>query len=381
MSKSISVLGSTGSIGRQSLQVIEALGLKVCAIAANSSVRLLEEQARKFRPLAAVCCNEAGAAELRIRLADTDVKVLSGTEGLTEAASMEEADTVLTAVMGTVGLKPTMAAIKAKKRVALANKETLVCAGSMVMEAARESGAEILPVDSEHSAIFQCLQGNPRKALKRILLTASGGPFRGMKRSQLEKMTKTDALKHPNWTMGPKITVDSATLMNKGLEFIEAMHLFSVTGEQIKVIVHPQSVIHSMVEYADNSVIAQLGCPDMRIPIQYALTYPARMECIAPELDFMKLSGLTFEEPDTENFPCLKLAMDMASRGGAACAVMNAANEAAVGLFLRDKIGFNRIYEAVSETSERLWRAPAGSIDDILEADRQAREYTESICI
>jgi 1-deoxy-D-xylulose-5-phosphate reductoisomerase len=361
--------------------VIENLGLNVCAITANSNAPLLEQQARKFSPKIAVCYDDGAAADLKVRLADTSVKVLSGMEGLIEAASMDEADTVLTAVMGMIGLQPTMAAIKAKKRIALANKETLVCAGSLVMKAAKDYGAEILPVDSEHSAIFQCLQGNDSRSLKRILLTASGGPFRGMTRSQLETVTKDDALKHPNWTMGPKITIDSATLMNKGLEFIEAMHLFSVTPEQIKVIVHPQSVIHSMVEYTDNSVIAQLGCPDMRLPIQYALTYPERKPCVAKELDFMELNALTFQEPDTENFPCLRLAMDMATRGKASCAVMNGANEVAVGLFLKDKIGFNRIYEAVEKVTAELWQLPADTIENILEADRAARELTESICI
>lgn len=375
MKRRISILGSTGSIGRQSLDVIKALDFEVTALTANKNVLLLEQQARKFKPKIAVVYDENGAKDLKIRLADTDVKVLTGMDGLLQAAAMEEADTVITAVVGTIGLRPTMAAIEKGKRIALANKETLVCAGKLVMKAAKEYGAEILPVDSEHSAIFQCLMGNKGREIKRILLTASGGPFRGRTYDELANVTKAQALKHPNWSMGAKITIDSATLMNKGLEFIEAMHLFGVKPEQIKVLVHPQSIVHSMVEYVDNSVIAQMGLPDMRLPIQLALTYPDRVQSVTPEIDFTKTSALTFEEPDTDTFRCLALAMRIADHSGAACAVMNAANEAAVGLFLEDKIKFNRIYELVSEAVEKIGSDSANNIDDILRADEAARRF------
>lgn len=375
MKRRISILGSTGSIGRQSLDVIKALDFEVTALTANKNVLLLEQQAREFKPKIAVVYDENGAKDLKIRLADTDVKVLTGMDGLLQAAAMEEADTVITAVVGTIGLRPTMAAIENGKRIALANKETLVCAGKLVMKAAKEYGAEILPVDSEHSAIFQCLMGNKGREIKRILLTASGGPFRGRTYDELANVTKAQALKHPNWSMGAKITIDSATLMNKGLEFIEAMHLFGVKPEQIKVLVHPQSIVHSMVEYVDNSVIAQMGLPDMRLPIQLALTYPDRVQSVTPEIDFTKTSALTFEEPDTDTFRCLDLAMRIADHSGAACAVMNAANEAAVGLFLEDKIKFNRIYELVSEAVEKIGSDSANNIDDILRADEAARRF------
>ena len=326
----ISILGSTGSIGRQSLDVAEKLGLRVCALTANRNTALAEEQARRFRPEVMAMYSHAAAAELKVRLADTPVKVVAGEDGLIEAAVHPQADTVVTAVVGTVGLRPTLAAIYEKKRIALANKETLVCAGRIVMEEAKRNGAEIIPVDSEHSAIFQCLAGG--RPFRTIILTASGGPFRGMRREELMQVTVEDALRHPNWNMGPKITVDCATMMNKGLEFIEAMHLFGARPEQIRVLVHPQSIVHSMVEYPDHSIIAQMGMPDMRLPIELALTYPLRGPAVAPALDLTQVSALTFEHPDLEAFPCLGLAMEAARMRGTACAVMNAANETAVEL-------------------------------------------------
>ena len=308
----LSLLGATGSIGRQTLDVAEHLGLGVCALAAGKRVRELEEAARRFRPRLAVLYDEAAAAELKIRLADTETKVLSGMGGLLEAASMEEADTVLAAMSGAVGLFPALRALEAGKKLALANKETLVCAGNLVTALAKEKGLPLLPVDSEHSAIFQCLQGGGE--VRRILLTASGGPFRTLSGEALKTVTKEDALKHPNWAMGPKITVDSATLMNKGLEFIEAMWLFDLPPEKITVLVHPQSVVHSAVEFVDGAVIAQLGTPDMRLPIQLALTWPERKPSPAPALDLTKTAPLTFEEPDLRRFPCLALAMVLSTR-------------------------------------------------------------------
>ena len=371
----LSLLGATGSIGTQTLDVAEKLGLPVCALAARQSVAPMEAAARRFAPKLAVLYDEKAAADLRVRLADTETKVLSGMEGLLEAAALPEADTVLAAMSGAVGLNPALRALEAGKRLALANKETLVCAGELVTAKAREIGAELLPVDSEHSAIFQCLQG--RGEVKRILLTASGGPFRTFSPEALAKVTRADALKHPNWRMGPKITVDSATLMNKGLEFIEAMWLFGLRPEQIRVLVHPQSVVHSAVEFIDGAVIAQLGTPDMRLPIQLALTWPERKPCPAPPLDLTKTAALTFEEPDLVRFPCLKLAMDCASRRGTAdCAVMNAANEVAVGAFLEDRIGFTEICSLVSRALEALSGLPGGSLEEIVAADEAARRYT-----
>ena len=338
----LSLLGATGSIGRQTLDVAEHLGLEVCALAAGKRVRELEDAARRFRPKLAVLYDDKAAAELRIKLADTETKVLSGMGGLLEAASFPEADTVLAAMSGAVGLRPALRALEAGKKLALANKETLVCAGNLVTALAKERGLPLLPVDSEHSAIFQCLQGGGE--VRRILLTASGGPFRTLGREALKTVTREDALKHPNWAMGPKITVDSATLMNKGLEFIEAMWLFGLPPEKITVLVHPQSVVHSAVEFADGAVIAQLGTPDMRLPIQLALTWPERKPSPAPALDLTKTAPLTFEEPDLRRFPCLALAMECAGHKGTAdCAVMNAANEEAVGAFLRGQIGFTQI--------------------------------------
>ena len=373
----LSLLGATGSIGRQTLDVAEHLGLSVCALAAGKRVRELEEAARRFRPRLAVIYDEAAAAELRIRLADTETKVLSGMGGLLEAASMEEAATVLAAMSGAVGLFPALRALEAGKKLALANKETLVCAGNLVTALAKEKGLPLLPVDSEHSAIFQCLQGGGE--VRRILLTASGGPFRTLSGEALKTVTKEDALKHPNWAMGPKITVDSATLMNKGLEFIEAMWLFDLPPEKIKVLVHPQSVVHSAVEFVDGAVIAQLGTPDMRLPIQLALTWPERKPCPAPALDLTKTAPLTFEEPDLRRFPCLALAMACAGhRGTADCAVMNAANEEAVGAFLRGQIGFTQIYDLVAAVLEKLSGMPGGSLEEIVEADEAARRQLKA---
>ena len=373
----LSLLGATGSIGRQTLDVAEHLGLGVCALAAGKRVRELEEAARRFRPRLAVLYDEAAAAELKIRLADTETKVLSGMGGLLEAASMEEADTVLAAMSGAVGLFPALRALEAGKKLALANKETLVCAGNLVTALAKEKGLPLLPVDSEHSAIFQCLQGGGE--VRRILLTASGGPFRTLSGEALKTVTKEDALKHPNWAMGPKITVDSATLMNKGLEFIEAMWLFDLPPEKITVLVHPQSVVHSAVEFVDGAVIAQLGTPDMRLPIQLALTWPERKPSPAPALDLTKTAPLTFEEPDLRRFPCLALAMACAGhRGTADCAVMNAANEEAVGAFLRGQIGFTQIYDLVAAVLEKLSGMPGGSLEEIVEADEAARRQLKA---
>ena len=373
----LSLLGATGSIGRQTLDVAEHLGLGVCALAAGKRVRELEEAARRFRPRLAVLYDEAAAAELKIRLADTETKVLSGMGGLLEAASMEEADTVLAAMSGAVGLFPALRALEAGKKLALANKETLVCAGNLVTALAKEKGLPLLPVDSEHSAIFQCLQGGGE--VRRILLTASGGPFRTLSGEALKTVTKEDALKHPNWAMGPKITVDSATLMNKGLEFIVAMWLFGLPPEKIMVLVHPQSVVHSAVEFVDGAVIAQLGTPDMRLPIQLALTWPERKPSPAPALDLTKTAPLTFEEPDLRRFPCLALAMACAGhRGTADCAVMNAANEEAVGAFLRGQIGFTQIYDLVAAVLEKLSGMPGGSLEEIVEADEAARRQLKA---
>ncbi len=373
MMNSISVLGSTGSIGRQTLDAAERLGLRVEALTAQKSVKLLEEQIRRFKPRYAAVFDGAAAADLRVRVADLDLEIGEGMDGLRQATALASVEAVVTAVSGSVGLQPTLDAIAEKKRICLANKETLVCAGSLVMAAARDYGAEIVPVDSEHSAIFQCLEGR-RDQLARILLTGSGGPFRGWPRRRTKDVTPAQAVAHPNWSMGAKISVDSATMMNKGLEFIEAMHLFSVTPDDIQVVVHPQSVIHSMVELTDGTVLAQLAVPDMGLPIQYALTWPDRTASPYERLDFRAMKDLTFEAPDLEKTPCLGLAMDCARRGGAAPCVMSAANEAAVALFLEGHIGFNDIYDLVAETVERLGDAPADSLEAILEADAAARE-------
>lgn len=375
MSKTISILGATGSIGRQTLDVAEQLGLRVAALTANSNAERLEAQARKFRPRLAVLTDEAAAKDLAVRLADTDIRVLGGPEALLEAAVCPEADTVVTAVVGMVGLKPTLAAIREKKRIALANKETLVCAGQLVMDAADTYGAEIVPVDSEHSAIFQCLQGcADRREIKRLILTCSGGPFYGMTAEEVGKMTRADALRHPNWTMGPKITVDCATLMNKGLEVIEAMRLYRLPLEQVSVVIHRQSIVHSLVEYRDGAILAQLGTPDMRLPIRYAMTHPERAESPAESLDLLTCPPLTFAQPDRDVFPCLRLAEEAAEEGGTACAILNGANEEAVGLFLAEKIGFSDIPRLVKAARAAVAVQQDPSLEDILAADQAARQ-------
>ena len=375
MVHSISVLGCTGSIGRQTIAVAEHTGIRVAALTANRKIDLLEEQARRLHPEFVAVFDEAAAKEFKVAVADTDIRVGSGMEGLMEAASMEGTDCVVTAVSGSVGLRPTLAAIDEKKRIALANKETLVCAGDIVMAKAAEKGAEIVPVDSEHSAIFQCLMGRGEGELKKILLTGSGGPFRGRARAELEDVTPQQAVKHPNWSMGAKISVDSATMMNKGLEYIEAMHLFKVSPDDIEVVIHPQSVIHSMVELIDGTVIAQLGVPDMGLPIQLALTYPRRCPSMFSRLDFSTLGQLSFEKPDFEKMPCLRLAMDCARKGGTAPCVMSAANEVAVHKFLAGKLGYNRIYDAAAAAVEQIGTVYGADLDTILEADAAARRF------
>ena len=375
MSNCISLLGSTGSIGRQSLEVIAACGMTVAALTANRDVERMEEQCRQFRPRLAVMMDPAAAADLQTRLADTTVRVTSGPEGLVEAATMEEADTVLTAVVGMVGLVPTLAAVRQGKRIALANKETLVCAGELVMDGADKFGAEIVPVDSEHSAIFQCLQGcKDRGEVKRLILTASGGPFWGWGKEKIASATVEQALKHPNWSMGAKITVDSATLMNKGLEFIEAMRLYRMPPEKISIVVHRESIIHSLVEYCDNAVLAQLGVPDMRLPIQYALTWPARTQAVAKPLDLLACPPLTFHAPDYEAFPCLSLALEAAKTGGTATAILNGANEAAVGLFLAGQIPFGDIARRVERALAQVAVVQSPTLEDVLAADKAARQ-------
>ena len=375
MRRTLSILGSSGSIGRQALDVAAVCGHEVAAITVNRSAPMAEAQARRFRPRLAVAVDEDAAADLRTRLADTEVKVLSGREGLLEAASLPGADTVVTAIVGVAGLEPTLAAIACGKRIALANKETLVCAGELVMARAREAGAEIVPVDSEHSAIFQCLQGcRDRGEVRRLILTASGGPFFGWSREELARVTKAQALKHPNWAMGAKITIDSATLMNKGLEFIEAMRLYAVPPEQIQIVVHRESIIHSLVEFGDGAILAQLGSADMRLPIQYALTWPERTPGPAKPLDLLSCPPLTFQRPDPEAFRCLGLALECAKRGGTSTAILNGANEAAVGLFLEDKIGFLDIPRLVETALARVPVLDGPGLDQILEADRAARQ-------
>ena len=374
MSNCISLLGSTGSIGRQSLEVIAACGMTVAALTANRDVDRMEEQCRQFKPRLAVMMDPVAAADLKTRLADTGIRVASGPEGLVEAATLEEADTVLTAVVGMVGLVPTLAAVRQGKRIALANKETLVCAGELVMDGADQYGAEIVPVDSEHSAIFQCLQGSQdRGEVKRLILTASGGPFWGWDKERIASATVEQALNHPNWSMGAKITVDSATLMNKGLEFIEAMRLYRMPPEKIAIVVHRESIIHSMVEYCDNAVLAQMGVPDMRLPIQYALTWPARTQAVAKPLDLLTCPPLTFHAPDYDAFPCLSLALEAAKTGGTATAVLNGANEAAVGLFLAGKIPFGDIAKRVERALAGVPVVQAPTLEDVLAADEAAR--------
>ena len=379
MTKTISILGSTGSIGRQTLDVIPQLGITVAALTAGTNVERMEAQCRQFRPKLAVMATEEAARDLRVRLSDLDIEIQSGMDGLIAAATHPEADTVVTAVVGMVGLRPTLAAIAAKKRIALANKETLVCAGELVMAAAKENGVDILPVDSEHSAIFQCLMGcHDRGEVRRLILTASGGPFFGMNRNQLRTVKKGDALKHPNWKMGEKITIDCSTMMNKGLEVIEAMRLYDLPLHQVDVVIHRQSIVHSLVEYRDGAVMAQLGTPDMRIPIQLALTYPRRLDNPAPALDLLTCGPLTFHAPDLEAFPCLALARQAAERGGTACAVLNGANEAAVALYLRDEIGFYDISDAVARAMDTVPFVAAPTLEQVLEADRAARDSVYS---
>ena len=375
MVKCVTVLGSTGSIGRQSLDIIRHLGLPVAALTAGTSVERMAQQCREFRPKLAVMGTQEAAAQLHSLIADLPVEIAFGEAGLLRAASHPDADCVITAVVGMLGLKPTLEAIRCKKRIGLANKETLVCAGELVMAEAKKYGTEIIPVDSEHSAIFQCLMGNREKRqIKRILLTCSGGPFYGMDPEKLQSVTKADALRHPNWKMGPKITVDCATLMNKGLEVIEAMRLYDLPLEQVDVLIHRQSIVHSLVEFCDGAVMAQLGSPDMRLPIQLAMTYPEREPCVADPLDLTLCGGLTFAKPDMEAFPCLALARQCAQKGGNACAVMNGANEEAVGLFLQDRIGFYDIYKLVKLAVEEVPFRDNPDLAGILESDRLARE-------
>lgn len=376
MTKTITILGSTGSIGRQTLSVADELGLRVAALTAERNVDLMEAQCRKYRPKLAVLADEAAAEELKVRLADMNIRVLAGAEALCEAAALQEADTVVVAVCGFAALRPTLTAIREKKRIALANKETMVCAGQIMQAAARESGAEIIPVDSEHSAIFQCLMGcRDRAEIKRLILTCSGGPFFGKTRESLACMTKSDALRHPNWKMGAKITVDCATLMNKGLEIIEAMRLYELPLSKVTAVIHRQSVVHSLVEFVDGAVLAQLGVPDMRIPIGLAMTYPNRTHNPAPALDLLSCGPLTFDAIDETAFPCFALAQQAAQTGGTACTAMNAANEEAVGLFLQDKIRFYDIADAV-EAALRLPVVQEPSLADIFEADHLARIHT-----
>ena len=380
MTKTIALLGSTGSIGRQTLEVVRELKLRVVALAAHSSVDLMEAQAREFGPRLAVLYDAAAAEELRQRLRDMDIEVLSGPEGLLAAAQAEEADTVVTAVVGSVGLEPTLAAIRLGRRIALANKETLVCAGELVMAAAKEYGADIVPVDSEHSAIFQCLQGcADRREIRRLILTCSGGPFFGKSYDELETMTSAHALKHPNWSMGAKITIDSATLMNKGLEVIEAMRLYGLPLEQVDAVVHRQSVIHSLVEFRDGAVLAQLGTPDMKLPIRYAMTWPQRAASPEEPLDLLSCGALTFAPIDGDAFRCFSIARQCAKEGGTACAIMNAANEEAVWAFLRGENSFNGIHRTVEAALNKVTVKYQPSLADILEADRLAREAARAV--
>ena len=375
MMKYVSILGSTGSIGRQSLDIISRLPeIKVAALTAGTSVERMAQQCRTFLPELAVMSTPEAAKSLAEEIKDLPIRVSWGEEGLIEAATIPGADCVITAVVGMVGLKPTLAAIRAGKRIGLANKETLVCAGELVMEEAEKHGVEIIPVDSEHSAIFQCLMGSgDRREVKRLILTCSGGPFFGMTKEQLQKVTKADALKHPNWKMGAKITIDCSTLMNKGLEVIEAMRLYRVPLEQVDVVIHRQSIIHSMVEFVDGAVMAQMGTPDMRLPIQLALTYPERIPCPVEGLDLLTCGSLTFSKPDLENFPCLALAYKCAAMGGTACPAMNGANEEAVAMYLRDEIGFYDIYRLVSSAVDAVPFIQTPTLEEILESDRLAR--------
>lgn len=380
--KNIVVLGSTGSIGTQTLEIVDAYPdrLQVVALAAGSNVEKIEPQIRKYHPKKVVMFDEAAAKALKTKVADLDVTVLAGMMGLIEICTMEEADVVLTAVVGMIGITPTIEAIKAGKDIALANKETLVTAGHIIMPLAKQMGVSILPVDSEHSAIFQSLNGEPKNRLKKILLTASGGPFRGMSKAQLADKTVKDALKHPNWSMGPKITIDSATMVNKGLEVMEAGWLFDVNYDQIQVVVHPQSIIHSMVEYADGAVIAQLGLPDMKLPIQYALFYPDRLPMNTEGIDFFQLGQISFERPDLETFQGLKLAYEAFEKGGSMPTVFNAANEKAVSLFLHEKIRFLDIADIIAETMSRHQVIAHPDVEQILMTEQWCYEQIAERC-
>ena len=379
MKKHLSILGATGSIGTQTIDILSSIDAEVVALTTNRNIKLLEQQARALHPKLCVAFDETAARDLKIALADTDITVMSGMDGLVAAATHPDCDTVVTAVVGMVGLLPTLAAIDAGKDIALANKETLVCAGGLVMEAARKKGVHILPVDSEHSAIFQCVQACQGNPLDKIILTASGGPFFGKTAEELRTVTREQALKHPNWSMGAKITTDSATMMNKGRELIEAMWLYDLPQEKIEIVVHRESIIHSLIEFVDGAVLAQLGVPDMRLPIQYALTYPARVPCKVPRLSLAEVGKMTFYPPDDKAFPAMNLARQAASRKGNAGAVLNGANEAAVGLFLSDKLPFWRIPELVAQTMERIPFVNDPTLDDILTSDREAREAVLSL--
>ncbi len=374
--KKIAILGSTGSIGTQTLEVVRANPeLQVAALAAGASVEKMERQIREFRPAAACMWTEEAAKELRVRVADLDVRVTSGMEGLLELAVLPESQVLVTAIVGMIGIRPTIAAIRAGKDIALANKETLVTAGHIIMPLARECGVSVLPVDSEHSAIFQSLNGEPAERVEKLLLTASGGPFRGYKREQLADIQVEDALKHPNWAMGRKITIDSSTMVNKGLEVMEARWLFGVPLDRIQVVVHPQSIIHSAVQYVDGAVMAQMGVPDMKLPIQYALFYPDRRPMPGKRVDFFELGQLTFERPDMDTFEGLRLAYRAAEAGGSMPTVYNAANEKAVALFLDRRIKYLQIPELIGEAMERHAVIANPGVDEILEAERQTYEY------
>lgn len=375
MKKTVSILGSTGSIGTQSLVVCKKMGYRVHALTAHSNWKLLEQQVREFSPAIAVLTDPDAAEQLRLALQDTKTTVLSGMDGILEVVSHKEQDTVINALMGVAGLLPTVRAIEAGNNVALANKETLVAGGKLVTDLVREKGVLLTPIDSEHSAIFQCLQGNTTDSVQRLIITASGGPFYGKSREELKGIRKEQALRHPNWSMGAKITIDSSTLMNKGLEFIEAMWLFSMPPEKIQIVVHPQSIIHSMVEYVDGSVMAQMGAPDMMIPIQYALTWPERFDSPAKRLDLLSCGNLTFGKPDLETFTCLADCIEAAKRGGLYPCIVNGANEEAVSLFLQDWIGYLDLFAAVRAALDHFAPGDYTSAEEILEADRMAREF------
>lgn len=378
--KKIAILGSTGSIGTQTLEIVRNQpDLQVVSLAAGTNVELMEKQIREFQPKMAAMWSEKAAADLAQRVADTEVKIVSGMEGLLEISTIEEAEVLVTAIVGMIGIRPTIAAIERRKTIALANKETLVTAGHIIMPLARKHGVSILPVDSEHSAIFQSLHGENKERVSKIILTASGGPFRGRKKEELEKMTIEDALKHPNWSMGQKVTIDSASLVNKGLEVMEACWLFDVPPEQIQVVIHPQSIIHSAVEYADGGIMAQLGMPDMKLPIQYALFYPDRRPLPGKRVDFFELGRLTFEKPDTETFRGLQLAFEAAKTGGSLPTVFNAANEKAVALFVQRKIGFLQIAELIERSMGHHKVKENPSVEEILQVEAETYEYIKQV--